>query len=65
MMIIERKANKVSILNINQIDNVAPSRDIYHLDLNTGRYDGSPEKCSKKEIKQIAPQVTIKNMEII
>ena len=41
-------ANKVSILNINQMERMAPINEMYHLDLKTGLYEGSPEKCSKK-----------------
>ena len=52
-------------MNINHIDRTAPNKEMYHLDLNAGRYEGSPEKCSKNDIKQIAPYVTMKNIEII
>ena len=51
----DKNAYGVFILNISHTERIAPIKEIYHLDLNTGLYDGSPEKCSKNEIKQIAP----------
>ena len=43
----------------------APIRLRYHFDRKLGRYDGLAAKCSRKEIAQSAPYVTMKNIETI
>ena len=53
------------IENIKNIQNRNPVKLTYHLDLKEGLQEGSAAKCSKNEIKQMAPQVTIKNIDII
>jgi hypothetical protein len=50
--------------NIRPKHAIAPKSEMYHLDLNFGRYEGSAAKCCKKEIKHKLPYVTIKNMDI-
>ena len=44
---------------------IKPKSDKYHLLLYDGRYDGDDPKWFKKEIRQSAPYVNIKNIDII
>ena len=55
----------VLILNITHTAISAPAREIYHRDLNEGRYEGEDPKWFKNEIRHSDPYVTIKNMEMI
>src|SRR5210317_820695 len=65
MISIDIAAYWAVILNISQKENRAPTSDVCQLDLKVGRYAGSAAKCSRKEMRHIAPYVTIKNMEMI
>jgi hypothetical protein len=40
-------------------------REMYHLLRKAGLYEGSAAKCCKKDIRQIEPYITIKNMDMI
>jgi hypothetical protein len=55
MMIIDKIAKVGFILNMSHTHIMAPINDRYHLDLKEGRYAGSAAKCSRKDIRQIAP----------
>ena len=55
MITMEPSANRVSILNMTQMEATNPTREMYHRERNEGRYDGADPKWCKNEIRQREP----------